>query len=229
MDMSLFIKAKSDQINADDLIGGPLTVTVTRVSANEGNADQPINVFYEGDDGKPFRPCKTMRRVMVNVWGADASKYVGRSMTLYRDPKVKFGGMAVGGIRISHMTNIDKPVEMLLTATRAKREPYTVKPLIVEQSSAAISEEDAAFVLHEAEEAAKRGSDTFRQWYKEQDPATRAVAQTKIAFFKDVAEQADNATDEDPFGGDGMPSEEERARAMAQAEAEIRNRDEASA
>lgn len=133
VDMSQTIVPKSDQLNADDLIGGPRTITITRVTGNEGNAEQPVNVFYEGDNNKPFRPCKSMRRVMVKIWGADASQYVGKSMTLFRDPKVKWGGMEVGGIRISHMTGIDKPEQMALTETRAKRTPYTVHPLKVEE------------------------------------------------------------------------------------------------
>lgn len=141
VDMSAFIQPKSDQINADDLIGGPRTITITGVSANESSPEQPINIRFEGDDGKPFRPCKSMRRVMVAVWGADASKYVGRSMTLYRDPKVQFGGMQVGGIRISHMSHIDEKKTMALTATRAKRAPYTVEPLRVDPPA---QKEDAA-------------------------------------------------------------------------------------
>ncbi|MAO79602.1 MAG: hypothetical protein CMH82_02850 [Nocardioides sp.] len=133
VDMSQTIAPKSDQLNADDLIGGPRTITITRVTGNEGNAEQPVNIFFEGDNGKPFRPCKSMRRVMVKIWGADASKYAGQSMTLYRDPKVKWGGMEVGGIRISHMTGLQKPETMALTASKQARAPYTVKPLTVEQ------------------------------------------------------------------------------------------------
>jgi hypothetical protein len=129
VDMSQTIAPKSDQLNADDLIGGPRTITITRVTGNEGNAEQPVNIFFEGDNGKPFRPCKSMRRVMVKLWGSDASKYAGRSMTIYRDPKVKWGGMEVGGIRISHMTGLDKPETMALTASKQARAPYTVKPL----------------------------------------------------------------------------------------------------
>lgn len=128
MDMSKTIAPKSDQFNADDLISGPRTVTITRVSGND-NADQPVNVFFDGDGGKPYRPCKQMRRVMVAIWGADAAQYVGRSMTLYRDPEVQFGGMKVGGIRISHMSGIDKAQTMALTVTRAVRKPFTVQPI----------------------------------------------------------------------------------------------------
>lgn len=133
LDMNATIAPKSDQINADSLIGGPLTVTVSRVTGNEGNAEQPVNVFFEQEE-MPFRPCKSMRRVMVKIWGPDTSKYIGQSMTIYRDPKVKWGGMEVGGIRISHMTGLERAETLALTETRAKRTPYTVNPLKVEQT-----------------------------------------------------------------------------------------------
>lgn len=128
MDMSAFVIPKSDQMNSDDLIGGPVTVTISRV-AGTGNADQPVAVSYDGDNGKPFKPCKSMRRVMISAWGVDASQYVGRSMTLYRDPKVAFGGMEVGGIRISHMSHMERDLVMALTVTKAKRAPFVVKVL----------------------------------------------------------------------------------------------------
>lgn len=133
-DLSLTIAPKSDQLNADDLIAGPLTIRVTRVSACPDSAEQPVAISFEGDNGKPYKPCKSMRRVLVQVWGKDGASYPGRAMTLYRDAEVQFGGLKVGGIRISHMSGIEKPVTMALTATRANRKPYTVKPLVVEQA-----------------------------------------------------------------------------------------------
>lgn len=129
VDMARTIAPKSDQLNADDLIAGPRTVTVTRVTGNDGNGEQPVNVFFDGDGGKPFRPCKSMRRVMVHVWGRDASQYPGKSMTIYRDPKVQWGGMEVGGIRISHMSGIDKKQVMSLMMSKKARKPYEVLPL----------------------------------------------------------------------------------------------------
>lgn len=128
-DLSTTITPKSDQMNADDLIAGPRTITITKVSADTGSSEQPILISYEGDGGKPFKPCKSMRRVMVAIWGADGTMYPGRAMTLYRDPSVKWGGMEVGGIRISHMSDMDAPVTMALTATKQSRKPYTVRPL----------------------------------------------------------------------------------------------------
>ncbi len=132
-DLSTTIAPKSDQLNADDLISGPRTITITKVSANPDSAEQPISIFFDGDAGKPYKPCKSMRRVLVRVWGTDGTKFVGRAMTLYRDDKVQFGGLAVGGIRISQMSHIETDVTMALTATRASRKPFTVRPLVVKQ------------------------------------------------------------------------------------------------
>jgi hypothetical protein len=131
MDITHTIAPKSDQLNADSFMGGPQTYTVAKVTANEGSADQPINIYFEGEP-LVFRPCKSMRRVIVKIWGPDAAKYEGRAMTLYRDPKVKWGGMEVGGIRISHMTGLEKAEVMALTETRAQRKPYTVQPLKID-------------------------------------------------------------------------------------------------
>jgi len=129
MDMTPTIVPKSDQKNADDLLSGPITIKITKVSIRPGT-EQPVSVFFEGDEGKPWKPCKSMARVLVFAWGPDASKYVGRSLTLFCDPKVRWAGMEVGGIRISHMSDIDSSITMALTVTRANKKPFTVQPLV---------------------------------------------------------------------------------------------------
>lgn len=127
-DMSAVITPKSDQINADDLIGGDMTIIIRDVQI-KGGQEQPVSILFDGSD-KAFRPCKSMSRVLVAMWGADARQYVGRSLTLYRDPTVKWGGLDVGGIRISHMSDIEASKTMALTATKGSRKPFTVKPLV---------------------------------------------------------------------------------------------------
>ena len=52
-DLRHTIVPKSDQLNADQLVGGPMTITVTRVSATKG--DQPVTINYEGDGGRHHR------------------------------------------------------------------------------------------------------------------------------------------------------------------------------
>ena len=126
MDLTPTLAPKSNQLNADDLVAGPRTITITRVTA--GNAEQPVAVHHEGDT-RPWYPCKSMRRVLVAAWGADASTYIGRRVTLVRDPEVMYGGIKVGGIRISHLSHIDAALSIALTVTRQKRAPYRVQPL----------------------------------------------------------------------------------------------------
>lgn len=224
MDMSTTIAPKSDQLNADDLISGPRTIKITRVSANPGGngADQPVNVYFEGDNNKPFRPCKSMRRVMVHCWGKDAQQYAGRSMTLYRDPEVTWGGMKVGGIRISHMSHIEKSEVMALTATQKQRKPYRVDPLQVDQPrSHGMSAEDALAV---AKTHAAKGKGAFLRWYNSDDgKAIRDLIKPSMDELKalcvaaDAARESDNS--EDPFGLPPLddtptltPEDEERIR-----------------
>ena len=131
MDMTSTITPKSDQLNADDLIGGPITIKVRDI---KGTADpqQPVSIFYDGDNDKPYKPCKSMRRLLVAAWGVDGKAYIGKSMTLFNDKTVVFGGIQVGGIRISHMTDIAQSTMTIpLTVTKAKRVPYTVNRLEV--------------------------------------------------------------------------------------------------
>lgn len=127
MDLTDTIEPKSDQLNADDLMAGEQTFTIEKVTA--GDPDQPVNIHLTERPGRPYRPSKSMRRVLVQAWGARGEAYVGRRLTLYRDPNIKFGGIAVGGIVISHLSHIDGPVKVSLTVTRGKKQLTTVKPL----------------------------------------------------------------------------------------------------
>ena len=127
MDMTETIAPKSDQLNADDLIAGPRNVTVEKVTP--GTPEQPVEIHLVEFPGRPFKPSKTVRRILVAAWGPDADAYSGRRMTLYRDATVRFGGSEVGGIRISHLSHIDRRLTLALTTTRGKRAPFVVEPL----------------------------------------------------------------------------------------------------
>lgn len=128
MDISPSTAPKSDQQNFDDYISGPKTVTVTEVLP--GSAEQPVEIHLLEFPGRPFKPSKTVRRILVQAWGPEASAYAGRRMTLYGDPTVRFGGAVVGGIRVSHLSHIDKRLTLSLTTTRGKRAPFVVEPLV---------------------------------------------------------------------------------------------------
>lgn len=128
MNLTESIAPRSDQLNADDLISGPVVVTITEVL--KGTPDQPVNVVTaEFGVGRPYKPSKSMRRVMVMAWGAESATYVGCQLTLFRNPAIRFGKDEVGGIQIAAMSHIDVPLTVALTVTRGKRAPFTVQPL----------------------------------------------------------------------------------------------------
>ena len=130
IDMSLFTQAKSDQLNAIDIAADAIVVRVTRVSANlAGDGTQPISIHYEGDNGKPFKPCLTMRRLLMKAWGKRADQYVSRSMRLYCDPEVTFGKDKTGGIRINALSHIAKNIRMALPAAKGRFKEHTVEVL----------------------------------------------------------------------------------------------------
>ena len=127
MDITDSLAANSAQQNYDEYLAGPKTVTVAEV--RQGTAEQPVNVELVEFPGKPFKPAKSVRRVLAAAWGTDASQWTGRRLTIYGDPSVRYGGKEVGGLRVSHVSHIDKPITVALTVTRGKRAPFTVQPL----------------------------------------------------------------------------------------------------
>jgi hypothetical protein len=127
MDITRTVEPKSDQLNYDDVASTPLTITVVEVKA--GGPEQPVELHNSEYPGRPYKPGKSMRRVLIAAWGTEASAYVGRRITLYGDPTVKFGKDAVGGIRIRALSHISEPLTVALTVTRGKRAPFTVQPL----------------------------------------------------------------------------------------------------
>ena len=124
-------KAKSDQLNSDDLIGGDITIKITDVKINVNDAQSGV-IHYEGDNGKPFKPCKSMRRVIELKWGSDEQYFVGKSMTLCRDATVKWAGEEVGGIRITHMSDMKEDNRFMLTYSRNVKRAYKVEHLKIE-------------------------------------------------------------------------------------------------
>ena len=131
-DMSPAIEPKVDQLTADHLLGGPITICIEDVQISPG-AEQPVSIAYVGGDGLPWRPSKGMSRCLVAAWGPDAKAYVGRSVALYRDPKVKWGGLEVGGIRISHLSHIERDLVLALTEKKGSKKPFIIKPLVIDR------------------------------------------------------------------------------------------------
>ncbi len=126
-DISHTLEAKADQLNADDLIGGPIVVQI--VDARLVNDEKQPVVVDIGRKGRPWKPCKTMRRLMARVISTDIRQWVGRWVELYNDTSVTYGGRAVGGVRVSAVSGIDSQVTVPLAQTRGRKREWTVRPL----------------------------------------------------------------------------------------------------
>ncbi len=111
---------KSDQLNADQIVSGPIIVTITDVNVTTSK-EQPVTIHYEGEGGRPYKPGLTMRKVLILAWGHDATQWIGKSMELFHEPSVKFGGELVGGIRISRMSDIKGDIKVSLAASKGKK------------------------------------------------------------------------------------------------------------
>lgn len=160
--MKQALAPKSDQLNADDLIGGPINIRIRRVVVL-GSGEQRISIFYDGDNDKPYKPGKSMGRVIAEIWGIDPAKYIGGYLTLYRDPSVKMKGEIVGGTRISHISGIDEEREIALTEKRGSKKPFTVKPFVGEVSQAPAINVDE--LKADGNKAAEGGSEKLKSWW----------------------------------------------------------------
>jgi hypothetical protein len=174
-DLRPTVVPKSDQLNAEQLLTAPLTITVNKVSV-ANSPEQPVVINYDGDNGRPYKPCKTMRKLLIYAWGQDGSQWVGRSMTLYNNPEVKFGGELVGGIRISHLSHIPADISVSLTATRGKKSKHSVLKL------AAVSDPLAA--ARDSLTSANDMPALIAAWGK-----LSAAEKTQLASVKDARKQ----------------------------------------
>ncbi|MEL7299340.1 MAG: hypothetical protein AAFM92_03060 [Pseudomonadota bacterium] len=193
-DISAYLVAKSDQLNALDLVGKSMTIHITEVRVPGG--EQPVHVYFQGDQGKPWKPNKGMKRVLSLGWGRETDNWVGKQCTLFCEPTVKWGGKEVGGIQVSHMSDIPGPLQTVLALSKSSRKPYVVQPLTAAQRPAAeLSSDDQARLLADAQRAAENGVEAFRAFYvlPEVKPH-RAVLEPKLADFQKTAQQADAET-----------------------------------
>lgn len=125
-DISETLEPNSEQLDAVELLGGARTFSIERVT--KGNAEQPVQVHL-AEFPRPWRPGKSMRRVLAACWGADASQWVGRRVRLYCDLNVVFGKEKVGGTRIAALSHIDKPRQIPLLVSKGRSAVFTVEPL----------------------------------------------------------------------------------------------------
>ena len=116
--------AKSDQIDADNLIGGiTMDVTIKAVQRGPSN-EQPLQLVLEETE-KFYRPSKTYRRALIGCFGDEPSNWIGKRLRLVRNPDTMFGGVKVGGVEVSH-ASIEAPMVFMLQAKRGKKSAVSI-------------------------------------------------------------------------------------------------------
>lgn len=134
IDLSDTTVAKSDQLNAEDLIASNKTIKITNVVKYTESGTVKYLLNYEGDNGRPFKPCLIMRRLMNAAWGLDGSVFIGRLVRLYCDPDVDFGKQkGIGGIRINGLSDIQGKSEFTLTIRKGIKKTFIVDRLEPQQ------------------------------------------------------------------------------------------------
>lgn len=178
MDISHTLAPTSDQLDAVDLLGGPRVFTIERVS--EGSTEQPVQVHL-AEFPRPWRPGKSMRRVLAAAWGTNTKTWVGKRVTLYCDPDVRFGGEAVGGTRISHMSDLPdgKPLRVPLLAGRGKSQVWTVQPLADAPAPRQGRPRPAAPDVDAIDDV-----ETLRAMWQSADTATRKRIEARVAALQ---------------------------------------------
>lgn len=129
MDITDALAPTSDQLDAVELVN-PRTFTIdTGSSLGQRDGKTVAEIRLTGFP-RVWRPSKGMLDVLAACWGTDAKQWVGRRVTVYNDPEVMFGRDKVGGIRISHLSHIDKARVVTIRASGAgRKQSWRVEPL----------------------------------------------------------------------------------------------------
>lgn len=132
MDITDALAPKSDQLDAVELVA-PRTFTIdtgSKLGRRDDDGQAVVEVRLV-DFPRVWRPSKGMLDAIVAVWGTNAKEWAGHSVTLYNDRDVTFGKDKVGGIRISHMSGIDKPttVQIRGRGRGARKLPWRIDPI----------------------------------------------------------------------------------------------------
>ncbi len=143
--VSQAMQAKSDQLNYDDIGSGEIVIKVNKVIVT--NTEQPVSIFYDGCNDKPYKPSKGMIRLISEAWGVESDCWIGKSISLYGDDSVKWAGKEIGGIRINAFSDINKGgISAFVALSRGKRRKVTVKYLEVKPVNDVITDIDQSWI-----------------------------------------------------------------------------------
>jgi hypothetical protein len=194
-DFTHTLEAKSDQLNAVDIMGAELVIKIRDAKVTSG--DQPLSVFFDGDNNKPWKPSKGMRRALASAWGgAKTENLIGKHARLYFDPTVKNKGVESGGIRIKALSDI--PKNGIVVVERLNRtQSRTLNIAYLEVTQSAYPDDKFNATLSAMVEAMHSGKMTLQQIVA-QCQKTGVLTPEQLKQLEDNA-PVETGTEEDEF------------------------------
>lgn len=126
------MQSKSDQLNYVDVGNGSLIALIERVDVTNSD-QQSVIVHFKGCNGKPYKPNTGMIRVLAGAWGEDGDSWVGKTIKIVGDEKVKWGGKEVGGLVIGALSHINQAgYTAFIQKNRSVRVKQTIPLLVIE-------------------------------------------------------------------------------------------------
>lgn len=192
--LRMTIIPKSDQLNAEDFLVSNALITV--IDANvDPSREQPVWIYNDYDRKRPYKPSKSMRKILVEAWGDDENIWPGRRLIIFRDPEITFGSDKTGGIVISHMSHIKADFKIKLQIKRGKYKEYTIKKLPDEPVAAQtgidpVALQNASDILTKA---ASRGVAALKLAGESIDPALITPLKDHYKSLMPIAKAADQA------------------------------------
>jgi len=132
-DVSGAMQAKSNQLNAMDILGVEPVITIASVNITNESGKPTVWVHYHGGEGRPWRVSTGMVRILSAGWGAESDNWIGKSVQIFNEPTVVYAGKEVGGIHIRAMSDIpERGIKATLSINRSKRVPFPVAHLTMQ-------------------------------------------------------------------------------------------------
>jgi hypothetical protein len=129
-DISMAMQAKSDQLNAVDIMGCEPVITIREVKVNLNAQAQKVWVYYHGDNNRPWKPSVGMTRFLAANWGTESDNWIGKSVKIFMEPTVIYAGKEVGGVHIRAMSDInERGFRGTLVINKQKRVPFHIEYL----------------------------------------------------------------------------------------------------
>jgi hypothetical protein len=94
---------ESDVIRFVDLDSKEYTLKIASIKRGKvvgtgGKSTGKALIYFEGRE-KPLGCGTAILSQIAAIYGNDTKQWVGKEITIYPDPSVKYGGQAVGGVR----------------------------------------------------------------------------------------------------------------------------------